>query len=166
MVSPNAYRTRGANGQYLPEPSTRSVEERFWSKVDKTEACWLWIGAKSVGYGNFVVWSEASHVKSNVLAHRWAYEQAKGSIPQGLELDHLCRTPACVRPSHLEAVTHQENGRRGLSGINMSSRTACKHGHPFDESNTLWWRGFRLCRACKKRNRLKHNLGRAAMGLT
>ncbi len=47
------------------------------------------------------------------MAHRWFYEQAKGPIPDGLSIDHLCRVPPCVNPDHLEAVSHTENVRRG-----------------------------------------------------
>jgi hypothetical protein len=47
------------------------------------------------------------------------YEQHFGSIPENLELDHLCRNPACVRPDHLEPVTHLENLRRG-AGTKMT----------------------------------------------
>lgn len=69
--------------------------------------CWIWQRAKmNKGYG----WM---HVKGrNVLAHRHYYERHRAHIPEGLELDHLCRVPACVRPDHLEPVTHAENMRR------------------------------------------------------
>lgn len=69
--------------------------------------CWLWNGQRSCGYGKVVV------KKRRVWAHRAMWEQVNGPIPPGLELDHLCRVPACVRPDHLEAVTHRENIRRG-----------------------------------------------------
>lgn len=74
-----------------------SVEERFFTKVEFTEACWLWRGAiTNRGYGNFIEHGQ------NVGAHRWAYEFCVGPIPSGMELDHLCRQPFCVRPDHLE----------------------------------------------------------------
>lgn len=70
--------------------------------------CWLWSKPLEYnGYGKVMV------RKRRVWAHRAMWEQTNGPIPEGLELDHLCRIPSCVRPDHLEAVTHQENMRRG-----------------------------------------------------
>ncbi|MFF1336357.1 HNH endonuclease signature motif containing protein [Streptomyces sp. NPDC058290] len=82
------------------------------------------------------------------LAHRWAYRDSRGDIPDGLELDHLCRHPACVRPDHLDPVTHAENVRRGRAGINSAVKTHCPAGHAFDEANTRVRNGKRECRAC------------------
>ncbi|WP_433705830.1 HNH endonuclease signature motif containing protein [Paraburkholderia sacchari] len=84
------------------------VELRFWSHVVKTESCWVWVaGLKEDGYGSF-----RANEKS-VIAHRWYWERINGPVEDGMELDHLCRNPACVRPDHLEPVTHQENVLRG-----------------------------------------------------
>ena len=78
------------------------------------------------------------------MAHRVAYEQAKGPIPKGLEIDHLCRNRACVQPEHLEAVTHQENMRRAAL-----LKTTCPQNHVYDEANTyIDYRGNRRCRQC------------------
>ncbi len=90
----------------------RPVADRFWEKVNKTKACWLWTAALNVGYGVFGV-----KAGRNMLAHRWAYEDANGPIADGTHLDHLCRTPACVRPSHLEPVLPRENMRRGFVAL-------------------------------------------------
>lgn len=87
--------------------------DRFWPKVDKTPTCWLWTAAwMDIGYGKFRVGSMVDNTRRLMPAHRWAYEQEKGLIPEGLELDHLCGVVQCVRPDHLEAVTHHENTRR------------------------------------------------------
>jgi hypothetical protein len=65
--------------------------------------CWTWMASRhSNGYGQF-------HAPTTTLAHRFSYEVHKGRVPEGLVIDHLCRNRACVRPSHLEAVTQQVN---------------------------------------------------------
>lgn len=75
-------------------------------KIDRSggpDACWLWLGGHlQSGYA----------MGSRTTAHREVYEKMRGPIPPGLEIDHLCRNRGCVNPSHLEAVTHQENIRR------------------------------------------------------
>jgi hypothetical protein len=112
---------------------TQPVEPRFWPKVDKTETCWLWnAGTNGVGYGMF--WVDKD--RGRVLAHRYAYELLVGPIPEGLTLDHLCRQPTCVRPDHLEPVTHRENVRRGNGwGGRKARQTHCLRGHELTEAN-------------------------------
>ena len=120
--------------------------QRFWSKVDGGDvgACWLWQGAKNArGYGRFFV-----EVGVYAQAHRFAYESLRGDIPDGLELDHLCRTPACVNPWHLEPVTGLVNVRRAFD------LTHCKHGHPYTDENTIRRaNGRRRCRTCHNERR-------------
>jgi hypothetical protein len=78
------------------------------------------------------------------LAHRVSYELFKGPIPDGLQIDHLCRTTACVNPAHLEAVTQLENARRASAEI-----THCKNGHEYTLETTYRDRhGWRSCRVC------------------
>lgn len=82
-------------------------------------------------------------------AHRWLWEQEHGPIPDGMEIDHLCRNRACVRASHMELVTHLENVRRGESGQRQARRTHCPQGHPYSGDNLrIRSDGGRLCRAC------------------
>lgn len=127
-----------------------SIEERFWAWVDTGGAngCWLWTGMLSTsGYGQF---------GKRIAAHRFAYEFAVGPIPNGLQLDHLCRVRNCVNPSHLEPVDPWENWRRGESPAAVNRRkTHCKRGHAFDEANTAWalnarGKAYRWCRACNR----------------
>lgn len=84
-----------------------------------------------------------------MLAHRVAYTLAVGSIPDGLEIDHLCFVPACVNPDHLEAVTGLENKRRALLHATHPRSDHCGRGHEFSPDNTrLDPRGVRHCRQC------------------
>lgn len=97
--------------------TNRTHEERFWEKVDKSGECWEWLGAKVKGYGRFGVDSK------DVYAHRFSYEEAYGTIPSGLVIDHICYNPVCVNPEHLRAVTPKQNleNRAGAQVNNKSS---------------------------------------------
>lgn len=125
------------------------MPERFWSKVNKNGPmwngthCWIWLSSGTPeGYGLF--WLHGKYVG----AHRFAYAATIGSIPEGLPLDHLCRNPPCVNPKHLEAVTHQENLRRGNRGTHQRDKTHCPTGHEYNGVNTRVYKGRRFCRAC------------------
>lgn len=88
-----------------------SITTDLWHEEDRgyETPCWIWNGAPQSKAGYCRV-----HLRSGTrLAHRASYEQFVGPIPEGLQLDHLCRVPSCVNPEHLEPVTHAENGRRG-----------------------------------------------------
>ena len=135
---------------------TLSEEERFWSKVEITPyGCWEWCGCLTKGgYGQFVL-------GTRVYAHRYAYKMMVGEIPEGLQVDHLCRNRSCVNPEHMEIVTRKENILRGQSLPAKCSRlTHCPRGHEYNEQNTYLWIGKegtknsgkvgRQCRICAK----------------
>ncbi len=130
----------------LPWPFAR----RFMRRIIKTPTgCWDWQGCKmGNGYGQLGVGGR------HYAAHRYAYEQLVGPIPEGLDLDHLCRNRACANPAHLEPVTRKENLRRGdhWGGRHNLVKTHCPHGHPYDEANTYRNKttGKRCCRACAR----------------
>lgn len=121
------YRTGSPHGS-----QRRSVESRFWSKVEKTETCWLWKAAllQSGGYGQF--WMNNTMLR----AHRVAYEFLVSPIPDGMQLDHTCHTPACVNPDHLRPVTDQQN-RQNLKGAYVNSSTGIR-GVMWDEPRQQW----------------------------
>lgn len=83
-----------------------TLEERFWSKVQKQEGdgCWIWIGSKDgSGYGQL-------HLdRKRVLAHRIGWQLENGPIPEGMDILHNCDNPPCVRSSHLRTGSHLEN---------------------------------------------------------
>lgn len=111
--------------------------------------CWLWCGGSRLK-GGYV---QTSFGGRRLLVHRWAYELLVGPIPEGLTIDHLCRSPSCVRPSHLEPVTRRENNLRSnnVGGVN-ARKTHCPAGHPYDETNTIHYRDMRYCRPCVYEN--------------
>lgn len=136
--------------------------ERFYSKIRVEGECWVWKGARHPGgYGNFYLGPDSSGKSVYVSAYRWCYMDRVGQFPGGLELDHLCRNPPCVNPSHLEPVTHLENMRRGST----RQATHCKHGHEFTAGNTrITPEGWRKCRACHRGWEAKYK--RQRLGLT
>ena len=132
----------------------QSVQERWAAKVvaRSVDECWIWQAYTCrKGYGQFKV--DGRMVK----AHRWSYEHFVGPIPDGLELDHLCRVRNCVNPAHLEAVTHAENVRRGESGKNQRAKTHCPQGHPYAGENLyVYPDGRRNCRTCQSAHYAHH----------
>lgn len=100
-----------ARGKLKTPRRIKTLAERFWPKVSKTDSCWLWQASlDGKGYGQI----NGGRTPTRMMrAHRVAYELVIGPIPDGLDLDHLCRTPRCVNPDHLEPVTRRENTARG-----------------------------------------------------
>jgi hypothetical protein len=130
----------------LSEDAYRAVIlARMEEQIDAGD-CWEWTGRLFWdGYG--VVW----YRRKQKRAHRMMYELLVGPIPDGLQIDHLCRNPKCVNPDHLEPVTQRENLLRGMSKPARQLRqTHCMHGHELTPDNTYAWRGERHCRVCRR----------------
>lgn len=138
----------------MGEPIEPRLER--YSIPEPNSGCYLWLAAvSSEGYGLLSVGDRLRP------AHLIAYELAKGPVPEGLELDHLCRVRSCINPNHLEPITHRENVIRGLvpsvtrNRINFNA--PCPRG---DDHHVIWYtRGngkrqkeCRTCKAERKRN--------------
>ena len=137
--------------------------KNFWSKVNKTESCWIWLGGTKRGYGKILTGKKQSR------AHRVSFEIHKGPILEGLVIDHICRNKLCVNPDHLRQVTIAQNTieNSNSTGALNKYKTHCVRGHEFNQKNTYLIRRkngiSRMCRKCnalswlrrKARNKLK-----------
>lgn len=147
---------KGLNAQGKPRSAKYSedIEERFKRHLEIVDVpdkhylaegeCWLYVDSKS-DYPSF------HNGERTVGAHIWSHLRWVGEIPDGYQVDHLCKQTRCVRPEHLEAVTPQENTLRSNSPAAINARkTHCPQGHEYTEENT--YRppsGGRRCRACQ-----------------
>ena len=146
------------------------LAERLLSHVDRTTlpGCLLWTGSLLPdGYGQTVVGSRKDCSRRSRYVHLLAYEEFVGPIPVGYQIDHVCHGAdptcmagnaclhrRCLAPAHLEAVTPLENSRRSraseAAAQRAKARETCRRGHPYDATNTRWYRGNRWCRACDR----------------
>lgn len=122
-----------------------------WVEQDRGHdtPCHIWQRhLTKAGYGKG---TDPAKPRSQRYAHILRWEAANGPVPDGLELDHLCRVPACCNPEHLEAVTHAENMRRGdVGGHAQRARTHCPQGHPLSGPNLYAHNGRRHCKECRR----------------
>ena len=132
-----------------PMKTTRPFDLVAWLQHRVTidhVGCWIWKHSTSKGG---YVWTRMNGQRG--AGHRLVYELLVGPIPDGLELDHLCRVHNCLNPDHLEPVTKAENIRRGYSFSAMRARrTDCPNGHPFSGPNLINEPRGRRCRECTR----------------
>lgn len=115
------------------------------TRRDAATGCWIWKPGGAGGrYGYAYPFS---------TAHQLAYWLYVGEVPEGLEIDHLCRNTLCVNPDHLEAVTHRVNVLRGKGpSARNAIKTHCKNGHPFEGDNLAFNHlGERVCLTCRRK---------------
>ena len=130
----------------------------FWRHVKPfmaLDACWIWTSKLKRGYGEW--WVTTDGVRRGYRAHRVAYVLLVGDLDPGLDLDHLCRNPACVNPDHLEPVTRSVNLRRGISGHHLKRKVidgvpTCVNGHAVVGSNARPRRNgtYLACLQCER----------------
>ncbi len=138
-----------------------SAIKRFLRHIEiVTESgCWVWMGALSNG-GYATFWDGLKYR----TGHRFSFESFRGEVPDGLQLDHLCRVRCCVNPHHLEPVTARENMRRSTwtpdaavaaHRLRCAAITHCPGGHKYSPENTRYAKGTgkRTCMAC---DRIRH----------
>ncbi len=118
------------------------------AKIDATGDCWEWRGyTHPTGYGY------VKYEGKKWRAHRLVYTMLIGEIPEGLDLDHLCRNHGCVNPDHLEPVTRRENFARGVHTNAQAKQVVCIKGHEFDYTTPD---GRRQCRTCQRQREIKY----------
>lgn len=129
--------------------------QRLYASAAPQGECLIPDAAVQTPNGYSRIWVAGAYI----YAHRIIYAFHRGPIPEGLQIDHLCRNRACIRIDHLEVVTIGENVRRGAAFV-----THCPAGHPYDEANTYYTpsKGHRVCRACGAAHARKYRRERRA----
>jgi hypothetical protein len=131
----------------------RSLEDRLWPRVLKTDTCWLWLGPKDA-YGYGTIGAGGANCKP-LKVHIVVFRLIKGSYEKGLDLHHKCEVKACCNPDHLIPLTRKQH----IAVTSYPRGTHCSKGHEFNEENTYTWRGMRCCRICNLMyTRLRRNV--------
>lgn len=137
-----------ANADTVTRKRSKSLEDRFWSKVDKSGDCWIWTaGAYKAGYGSFSIGQSSSD-----YAHRVSYEMAYGSIPDDLMVDHYCRNRLCVNPKHLRLATPKQN----------TENVTVRHDNKSGYRGVCWDKQTQKWRGLVKHNGKHYTVGRFA----
>ena len=133
---------------------TLPVEFLVLRKILGEDECWLSPDRALDRHGYGAVTVRRGDESSTLRAHRAIYEWVHGPIPAGMDLDHLCRNPACCNPRHLEVVTRSENLLRGFES--RGGRVYCKYGHLLEGENLRLVRrdGRGVQRVCRECNRI------------
>lgn len=139
------------------------AEVRFMRHVavDAESGCWNWTGQRlPAGYGKF----GGGRWHESMLAHRWAFQQWRGPLVDGMQIDHACRNTGCVNPAHLEQVTSRENNVRAVPfRARMHTADACVNGHPWTEASTYRTaKGGRNCRTCRNASMIAYKARKRA----
>jgi hypothetical protein len=138
----------------MPAAITCTFDEYFWSKVIKTDGCWIWSGPISVSKTRGRMHGNVEFKGKTQTAHKAAYELVIGPVPYGKELHHVCKNKTCVRlnENHVIAITRLEHARLEPGG--RKPQQFCQRGHEFTVENTYIatrkGKPYKSCRKCKR----------------
>lgn len=138
-------------------------EIRLFSYLLVDDGCWAWSGHHHTkdGYARYSVAKgllDPDKAKE-IYVHKYLYEKLIGHVPDGMELDHLCKNTRCPNPYHLEPVPHQVNlSRRDCAGV-------CKKGHNLSIHRKVFENGRSCCGTCYAEFLKRQKAERHARGL-
>lgn len=140
---------------FAAKPIARTWQDHFLESVLVGDGCWGWLqGHNPEGYamwqpsGEFAVQFGTA---MRQMAYRVMWELLRGPIPEGLDIDHMCRMKGCINPDHLDPVTRQVNLRRAgvLDNRQHRPRIFCKYGHKLSETRLTFPNGRSCCGVCR-----------------